>query len=99
MPAGRTLIEQLFDEYWSELDTIVEHLMANSEPEVSDFNSGVQYQDIDCGEADRACKEWGEWRGQAQGMAYALALLTNPGAPDIEAIREEAMQRWEEKYG
>jgi len=99
MTAGRTLIEQLFDEYWKELDTIVEHLMSQEEPEVSDFDSGVQYQDIATGEAGEACKQWGEWRGRAQGIAYALALLTNPAKPDVEAIREKAMQRWEDGAG
>lgn len=92
---GRTIVQALFEELWKELDTIVDHIMTTDEPHVSDFNSGVQYQDIDTGEATKACVQYGEWRGQAQGVAYALAVLTNPYAPDVDKIRAEAMERWE----
>jgi hypothetical protein len=33
--------------------------------------------------------------GRAEGVAHALAVFTNPYIPNIEAIREEAMDRWE----
>jgi hypothetical protein len=33
--------------------------------------------------------------GEAIGLATALSLLLNPYNPDIDAIREEAAQRWE----
>lgn len=33
--------------------------------------------------------------GRAEGVAHALAVFTNPYVPNIEAIREEAMDRWE----
>jgi hypothetical protein len=92
---GRTIVQALFEELWKELDTIVEHIMSEEAPEVADFDSGVQYQDIDTGKATEVCIKYGEWRGQAQGIAYALAVLINPYQPDIEAIRAEAMERWE----
>lgn len=38
-------------------------------------------------------------RGMALGVAYCIALVTNPYHVDIEAVREEAMERWQEKYG
>lgn len=33
--------------------------------------------------------------GRAEGVAHALAVFTNPYLPNIEAIRDEAMERWE----
>jgi hypothetical protein len=40
-------------------------------------------------------KGWGELRGQAQGLAFAIAILTNPYAADVPAVKKEAMARWE----
>lgn len=34
-------------------------------------------------------------KGRAGGLAYALAVMTNPYKVDIEAIREQAHERWE----
>jgi hypothetical protein len=93
---GRTIVQALLEELTRELDTVVELIMSEEAPEVSDFDSGVQYQDIDCAAATEACVRYGEWRGQCQGLAYALAVLKNPYQPDIEKERAEAMQRWEE---
>jgi hypothetical protein len=36
-----------------------------------------------------------EDKGRAQGTAYAIAVIENPYLPNIERIRDEAMQRWE----
>jgi hypothetical protein len=33
--------------------------------------------------------------GRAQGVAYAIAVIENPYLPDMERIRNEAMDRWE----
>jgi hypothetical protein len=33
--------------------------------------------------------------GEARGLATAIAILTNPYAYDVDAVREEAMQRWD----
>lgn len=38
-----------------------------------------------------------EIRGKAAGVARALALITTPYDPDIDAIREEAVERWENR--
>lgn len=35
--------------------------------------------------------------GRAEGMAFALAVFQNPYRPNIEAVREEAMERWYEE--
>jgi hypothetical protein len=37
-------------------------------------------------------------RGKAQGIAYCLAITQNPYKPNMEAIREEAMRRYEEQF-
>lgn len=34
-------------------------------------------------------------RHEATGLATALAIFTNPYSPDVDAIRAEAMERWE----
>lgn len=34
-------------------------------------------------------------KGRAAGLAHALALMTNPYAVNVEAIREAAHERWE----
>lgn len=34
-------------------------------------------------------------RGEAKGLAIALAIFTNPYNPNVDAIRAEAMERWE----
>lgn len=35
------------------------------------------------------------WRGQAQGLCEALAIIRNPYLPNIVAIKAEAMERYE----
>lgn len=90
---GRTIIEVLFEELWKELDTVVELIMSEGEPDREDF--GWPPEDMRISEYEDAVRQYGEWRGQCQGYAYALAILTNPYKPDIEAIRTEAMERYE----
>lgn len=34
-------------------------------------------------------------RWRAEGVAYAIAVFTNPYAPNLDAVREQAMERWE----
>lgn len=36
-----------------------------------------------------------EDKGKAQGVAYAIAVIENPYLPNVERIRDEAMDRWE----
>lgn len=36
-------------------------------------------------------------KGQALGIAWCIALVTNPYHVNMEAIREEALERWEER--
>lgn len=34
--------------------------------------------------------------GRAEGVAYCIAVFTNPYLPNLDAIREQAMDRWYE---
>jgi hypothetical protein len=34
--------------------------------------------------------------GRAEGMAYAIAVMQNPYRPSWEAVRDQAVERWEE---
>lgn len=36
--------------------------------------------------------------GQALGLATALAMIANPADPDVDAVRAEAMERWELRH-
>lgn len=85
----RTIVQALLEELWAELDTIVEHIMSQDEiPYWEKYSS-----DYDKFAAD--LQEYCEWRGQAQGIAYALAVLANPYQPDVDKVRTKAMERWE----
>lgn len=55
------------------------------------------------GEADAAEEGWdhagweqyGMLRGKAAGLAYAIAVLQNPYEPNIDAVRNEAVERYD----
>lgn len=38
-----------------------------------------------------------EYRGRAQGVAYALALMMNPYVGDVDAVRKLAKKRYEQR--
>jgi hypothetical protein len=48
---------------------------------------------------DRGKQPLNKHVGQAQGLALALAILVNPFAYDVDAIRVEAMARYEARNG
>lgn len=35
--------------------------------------------------------------GRAEGVAYCIAVMTNPYKPDIQAVRAEVARRWREE--
>jgi hypothetical protein len=39
----------------------------------------------------------GRDHGRAEGVAFCIAVMTNPYKPSIPAVRVEAMRRWEEE--
>lgn len=38
-----------------------------------------------------------EYRGRAQGVAYALALMSNPYLRDVDAVRKLAKERYDQR--
>jgi hypothetical protein len=91
----------VLDIMWQDLDDCMDQLMEQGTPD-----GGAMYQEFaqknSMGQARTlrdewyaALKDWGELRGQAQGLAFAIAVLTNPYAANVPAVKKEAMQRWE----
>jgi hypothetical protein len=37
-------------------------------------------------------------KGYAQGLAMAIAYMYNPINPDIEQVRADAVERWEDRH-
>lgn len=73
--------EVVLRELWSDLDDCVYRLMTDGIPQEESPN-----------------EEWrlyGYEQGRALGLALAIAKIDNLSEPDIEAVRREAMDRWE----
>lgn len=95
----------VLDIVWQELDDVMDLLMEQGTPEkgrgglAGDFehkNNPTEAR-ILAEEWFNTLKEWGELRGQAQGLAFAIAVLTNPYAADVPTVKKEAMARWEKR--
>lgn len=41
--------------------------------------------------------EDGKDPGRAEGVAYAIAIMQNPYLPNLDAVREQALDKWEEE--
>lgn len=63
----------------TELDTVVSRLVSDGRP------------DSDAG--PNTWMEYGEERGQAQGLAYALAMINNPYKPNVPETKRDAVER------
>lgn len=68
---------------WEELDRVMDVIRSEGKP------AGSKPEDH---------KAWGERRGQAQGVAYAIAVITNPYAPSLPAVRKVAMERADARW-
>lgn len=96
--AGKSLLEKL----WDELDAVVDRLVADGQPDdpklfaPKDGPSWGKLRKI-VDKYGEDCRHWGETRGQAQGLAFAITTIENPYNPDIEEVKERAMERWEER--
>lgn len=78
--------KSILDLLWEKLDTIVDRIMDAGEPE----------EDHDGLASRTVVQEWAEQRGKAQGVAYAIALLSDPmQPPSVDDVRAEAMRRYD----
>ena len=94
----------VLDIMWQDLDDCMDLLMEQGQPDRDSLRNELADPKIKFGTAGELAdewyttlKEWGELRGQAQGLAFAIAVLTNPYAADVPAVKKEAMQRWEKR--
>jgi hypothetical protein len=85
--AGRSILEIL----WEELDSIMDRLMGEGKPGTSEGEFGCELGDPE------QWQKYGEERGQGQGVAYCIAVMENPYAPDVPGIKVRAMNRWNER--
>lgn len=94
----------VLDIAWQELDDVMDLLMEQGAPDKESLKADLVDRQIQVSEARQlgdewynTLKEWGELRGQAQGLAFAIAVLTNPYAADVPAVKKEAMARWQNR--
>lgn len=83
--AGEAIVEALHGALhpWAGM-SIIDHLWAALDDEVDNLKSGS--------------KTVGEYnKGRANGLAQALATMYNPIEPNVDAVREAAMERWEDR--
>jgi hypothetical protein len=82
--AGEAIVEALHGALhpWAGM-SIIDHIWAALDDEIDTLKSS---------------KTAGEWnKGRALGLAQALALMYNPIEPNVDAVRETAMERWEDR--
>lgn len=83
---GKSILEML----WDELDAHTSRLLSDYEDWEIPEDEAKTRPDL------KGIREWGEARGYAQGMAYALAVLMNPYAPNVDSIREMVVERMDD---
>lgn len=81
---GKSIIELIWDE-----------LMKEYEQALADAKALKNAEDHGNPLKDEHLLDIGQTRGRAQGFATAIAIITNPYAPNVDAIRQEAKERWE----
>ena len=89
VPAGRSIIEQ----YWEEMDKIMSVIM----------DGRVRFKDAEMSKDER--EGYLEVRGQAQGLAKAIAIISVPhfvddkNEPSVRAVSQWAMKRYRMSKG
>jgi hypothetical protein len=97
--AGKSILDLL----WEELDEVMDLLMEQGAPDKDSLASELHLTSALSVARQLATEwystlqEWGELRGQAQGLAYAIAVLTNPYAADVPTVKKEALARWQSR--
>lgn len=84
--AGKSILEMLWDELMSEM----EPLMSGGEYHDDSRPDGSRPMDLDLWTAHRA-----RTRGVCQGLSAAIAIMMNPYAPNVDQVRAEAAERYE----
>lgn len=86
--AGKSILDIL----WEELDNVYDQLVTEDKPDKwtpHKASSATKVGDPDEWQA------YGELRGQAQGLAYAIAVMQNPYEVDVPGVKRQARERWE----
>lgn len=97
--AGMSILEIV----WQDLDDCMDQLMNEGAPDKNSLAEELHlYSALSVARTLAAewydtLRDWGELRGQAQGLAFAIAILTNPYAADVPAVKKEAMARWQSR--
>jgi hypothetical protein len=86
--AGRSILEII----WEELDSVYDQLVNSDAPDIWDEDNGSG----DPVGVPEEWQKWGELRGQAQGLAYAIAVIQNPYDVSVPAVRAEAKRRYDD---
>lgn len=97
--AGMSVLDIL----WQDLDDLMDELMDYGTPERTSMDKDFEAKNNPTEARELAVEwyvtlqNWGELRGQAQGLAFAIAVLTNPYAADVPTVKLEAKTRWEKR--
>jgi len=91
--AGKSIIEIIWEDMDDTMDLLKEGGIPDSrlDPREGGWEDHLK-------ELMDDMKTYGEERGRAQGLAYALAVLTNPYAVNVDEIKREALKRWKERH-
>lgn len=90
--AGASILELLE----SKLDDAMDNLMS-SQLAGKDISTAMHQDSGGWAGHNGAWQTHGELRGQAQGLALAVATMMNPYDPQVEAIKVGAYSRWQER--
>jgi len=90
---GPTLLEAL----WAEMDRLMEALMTGETADDACTEKGYHGVPAPYDDFDAPCEHWDNGdRYRAQELAWVLAIVTNAYNPSVDAIRAEAVRRWNE---
>lgn len=86
--AGKSLLELLWDQLMETMQELMEQMA-----------QWVEYQEENdpmhfCEERENRVTTLWAVRGNAKGLAQAIAFIINPYAPDLDAVRAEAAERY-----
>lgn len=91
---GPTLLEAL----WSEMDRLMEALMTGQTADDKCKIKGYHGVPAPYDDHQADCEHWDNGdRYRAEELAWVLAIVTNAYNPSVDAIRAEAMRRWNEQ--